>query len=112
MIRFLQSNIVNMLGSFGRLVAFILAFGWLVVPTKQVQLIEIAAMIHLNFALDSVAFRHVTLVDARAYKNCFGCDLFCKIPPVKRLKRLETIIDKLQSPTLDGKNANKLVSLI
>ena len=34
-------------------------------------------------------------------------ELNIQVRPVKRLKRLETIIDKLQRPTLDGKNANQ-----
>ena len=35
--KFMQSNVLNTLGSLGGLVAFILAFGWLVLPANQIQ---------------------------------------------------------------------------
>ena len=53
--KFMQSSVLNMLGSLGGLVAFVLAFGWLALPTEQIQLVDLNAVEHLNSVLESVS---------------------------------------------------------
>ena len=53
--KFMQSNWVNALGSLGGLVAFILAFGWLLLPTVQIQLVDFEAISHFSSVLESGA---------------------------------------------------------
>ncbi|MBM7070692.1 hypothetical protein JQC92_01365 [Shewanella sp. 202IG2-18] len=53
--RFMQSNLISALGSFGGLVAFVAAFGWLLVPVEHFQVIDVEALEHFNSVLESVA---------------------------------------------------------
>ena len=55
MMRFMQSNFINALGSFGGLIAFVAAFGWLVLPVNHMQLIDAESVEHFNSVLESVA---------------------------------------------------------
>ncbi len=53
--KFMQSNFINALGCIGGLSAFIVAFGWLMLPIKQFQLIDAEALMHFNVVLESVS---------------------------------------------------------